>query len=65
MNELSGTISPAMALLAKKHLHFLVQNLDFDQIEETQHESYLGAIFDNKLTFNQHTNKMTKKLPIC
>ena len=35
------------------------------RIKETQHESYLVVIIDNKLNFNQHIDDMSKKLPIC
>ena len=52
-NALSDN-SPLLALLAKKHLGFTVSSTDFIHIDETQHESYLGVIIDNKLNFNQH-----------
>ena len=53
-NALSDNNSPLLALLARKHLGFTVSSTDFIHIEETQHESYLGVIIDNKLNFNQH-----------
>ena len=31
------------------------------EIEETPHENYLHDIFDNKLSFNQHIDEMSKK----
>ena len=64
-NALSDNNSPLSAFLAKKHLGFTVPSTDFIHIEETQHESYLGVIIDNKLNFNQHIDDMSKKLPIC
>ena len=63
-NALSDN-SPLLALLARKHIGFTVSSTDFIHIEETQHESYLGVIIDNKLKFNQHIDDMSKKLPIC
>ena len=39
--------------------------VSFIWIKETQHESYLGVIIDNKLNINQHVDDMSKKLPIC
>ena len=59
-NALSDN-SPLLALLARKHLGFTVSFTDFIHIEETQHESYLGVIIDNKLNFNQHIDDMSKK----
>ena len=64
-NALSYNISPALALLAEKHLVFSMPTTHFIHIEETQHESYLGVIIDNKLNFNQHIDDMSKRLPIC
>ena len=64
-NALSDNNSPLLALLAKKHLGFTVPSTDFIHVEETQHESYLGVIIDNKLSFNQHIDDMSKKPPIC
>ena len=65
-NAISDNNSPLLALLAeKKHLGFTVPTTYFIHIEETQHESYLGAIIDNKLSLNQHIYDMSKKLPIC
>ena len=60
-NALSDNNSPLLALLAKKHLSFAVPSTDFIHIEETQHDSYLGIIIDNKLNFNQHIDDMSKK----
>ena len=60
-NPLFDNNSPLLALLAKKHLGFTVPTTDFIHIEETQHESYLGVIIDNKLNFNQHIDDMSKK----
>ena len=60
-NALSDNNSPLLALLAKKHLGFTVPTTDFICIQETQHESYLGVIIDNKLNFNQHIDDMSKK----
>ena len=53
--------SPLLVLLAKKHLGFAVPTTDFIHIRETQHESYLGVIIDNKLNFNQHIDDMSQK----
>ena len=64
-NVLSDNISPALALLAEKHLSVTVPNIDFIHIKETQHESYLSFIIDNKLSLNQHIDDMSKKQPIC
>ena len=60
-NALSDNNSPLLALLAKKHLGFTVPPKDFIHIKQTQHESYLGVIIDNKLNFNQHIDDMSKK----
>ena len=60
-NALSDNNSPLLALLAKKHLGFTVPTTDYIHIKETQHESYLGVIIDNKLNFNQHIDDMSKK----
>ena len=64
-NALYDNISPALALLAEKHLGFTVPTTDFIHIKETQHEIYLGVILDNRLSFNQHIDNTSKKLPIC
>ena len=61
VNALSDNISPVLALLAKKHLGFTVPTTDFIHIKETQHESHLGAIIDNKLSLSQHIDDMSKK----
>ena len=61
VNALSDNISPALALLAEKHLGFAVPTTDFIHIKETQQESYLGVLIDNKLSFNQHIDDMSKK----
>ena len=50
-----------LAILAVKHLGFTVPNTDFIHIAETQHESYICVIFDNKLSLNQHIDDMSKK----
>ena len=63
--NVSDNISPALALLAEKHLGFIVPTTDFIHIQETQHESYLGVIIDNKLSFNQHIDDMSNELPVC
>ena len=55
------SFSPLLALLAKKHFGFTVPSTDFIDIKETQHESYLGVVIDNKLNFNQHVDDMPKK----
>ena len=34
---------------------------DIIHIKQTQYESYLGVIIDNKLSFNQHIDDMSKK----
>ena len=60
-NALSDNNSPLLALLARKHLGFTVSSTDFIHIEETQHESYLGVIIDNKLNFNQHIDDISQK----
>ena len=60
-NALSDNNSPLLTLLAKKHLGFTVPSTDFIDIKETQHESYLGVIIDNKLNYNQHVDDMSKK----
>ena len=60
-NVLSDNISPALALLAEKHLGVTVPTTDFIYMKETQHESYLGVIIDNKISFNQHIDDMSKK----
>ena len=64
-NALSDDNSLLLAFLARKHLGFAVPSTDFIHIKQTQHESYLGDIIDNKLNFNQHIDDMSKKLPIC
>ena len=61
VNALSDNICPALALLAEKHLDFMVPTIDSIHIKETQHESYLGVIRDNKLSPNQHIDDMSKK----
>ena len=60
-NASSDNNSPLLPLLAEKHLGFTVPTTDFIHIEETQHESYLGVIVENKLSFNQHIDDMSKK----
>ena len=60
-NALSDNNSPLLALLAKKYFGFAVPTTDFIHIKETEHESYLGVIIDNKLNFNQHIDDMSKK----
>ena len=50
-----------MALLAEKHLGFTVPTTDSIHIKETQHESYIGVIIDDKLSFNQHIDDLSKK----
>ena len=60
-NAFSDHISTALALLAEKHLGLTVLTTDFIHIKETQHESYLGVIIDNKLSFSQHIDDMSKK----
>ena len=60
-NALSDNIYPALTLLAEKHLGFTVPTTDFIHIKETQHESYLGIIIDNKLSLNQHIDDFSKK----
>ena len=47
-NASSDNNSPAVALLDAKHIGFSVPTTDFIQTEETQNESYLDVIFDNK-----------------
>ena len=47
-NALSDNNSPSLALLAEKRLGFSVPTIDFYHIEETQRESYLGVVIDNK-----------------
>ena len=60
-NAIYDNNSPLLALIAKKHLGFTVPTIDFIHIEETQHESYLGVIIDNKLNFDQDIDDMSKK----
>ena len=52
-NALSDNNSPLLALLAKKTLR-----LTLSSNHRTQHESYLGVIIDNKLSFCQHIDDM-------
>ena len=59
-NALSDNISPALALLAEKHIGLTVPTTDFIHIKEKHHESYLGAIIDNKLSLNQLIDDMSK-----
>ena len=61
-NALSDNNYRLLALLAEKHLDFTVPTTDFICIKETQHKSYLGVIIDNKLSFNQHIDDMSKKV---
>ena len=58
MNALSDNISPAMALLAEIHRLFSANHIFYSN-REKQHKSYL--LFDNKLSFNQHIDDMSKK----
>ena len=60
-NALSDNNSPLLAKLAEKHLGFTVPTTDFIQINETQHESYLGVMIEKKKNFNQHIDDMSKK----
>ena len=60
-NALSDNISPALALLAEKHLGFTVPTTNFIHTNEAQHGRYLSVIIDNKLSFNQHIDDMSKK----
>ena len=60
VNAISDNISAALALLAEKNLGSTVPTTDFINIKETQHESYMGVIIDNKLCFNQHIDDMSK-----
>ena len=53
--------SPLLSLLAAKHLGFAVPTTDFIHIKETQHESYLGVVIDNELSFDQHIDDMSQK----
>ena len=64
-NALSSNIYPALAPLSERHLGFTVPTTDIIDTKKTQHESYLGAMIDNKLSFNQHNDDMSQKLPIC
>ena len=64
-NALSDNNSPSLALLAEKYLGLTIPTTDFIHIKETQHESYLGVINDNNLSFNQHIDDISKKQPIC
>ena len=57
-NALSDKISPALALLAVKHFGFSVPTTDFIFLKETQHDSYLCVIADNKLSLNHHIDDM-------
>ena len=61
VNALSDNISTALAMLAERHLCFAMPTTVFIHIEETQHESYLSVILDNKLSFKQHIDDMSKK----
>ena len=63
-NALSDNISPTLALLAEKHLGLSVSTIDFIHIKESQHETYLADIIDNKFYFDQRIDDMIKKLPI-
>ena len=60
-NALPDNNSPLLALLANKHLGFAVPTTDFINIEETQHEGYLGVMINNKLSFNQHIDDISLK----
>ena len=60
-NALSDNISPALVLLAERCLDITVPTTYFIHIEETQHESYLFVIIDNKFSFNQHIDDISKK----
>ena len=64
-NALSDNNSPLLNLLVERYLGFTVPTTDFIHIEETQHESHLGVIIDNKLSFNQHIDDMSKKSYQC
>ena len=61
VNALSDNISPTLAPLAEKHLGFTVPTTDYIHIKETQHESCLCVIIDNKLSLNQHIDDISKK----
>ena len=55
-NALYDNNSPSLALLA-----FTVPTTDSIHIKETQYESYLGVMNDNKLSFSQCIDDMSKK----
>ena len=55
------TVSSALVLLAEKILGFSEPTTYFIHIKETQHESYVGALIDNKLSLNQHIGDISKK----
>ena len=60
-NAVSDNKFPSLAVLAEKHLGFTVSTTYFIHIEERQHERYLGVMIDNKLSFSQHIDDMSKK----
>ena len=63
-NALSDSSSPSLDVLAEKYFGLAIPITDFCHIEETQHESYLGVVNDNKLSINQHIYDISKK-SIC
>ena len=56
VNALSGNISSALALLAEKQLGLSVPTKVF-----CMHQTNLGVISHNKLSFNQHIDEMSQK----
>ena len=61
VNALSDNTSPAFTLLAERHLHISAPITDLIHIKDTQHDGYLCVIVDNKLSFNQHIDDMSRK----
>ena len=59
-NVVSDDFSPALVLLAEKHLGFMVITTDFFTLEK-QHENSLGVMLDNESCFDQHIDEMSKK----
>ena len=49
-----------LALFAEKHLGFTVPITDINHIKETQHESYLSVIIENKFSFIQHIDDLAE-----
>ena len=43
--------------------HKILLKFNNQKLNQVQHKNYLGVVFDTNLTFKQHLQRVTKKLP--